>query len=74
MAFDAKEFCRAIYLHAEPSVDLETIETTIDCRDYRLKISECEKVYEEYGVKQGTDLYIQCNMWLLNSGPQLVEG
>ena len=72
--FDAKGFCRAIYLNAEPSVDLDKIESPIDCRDYRLKMSVCDKVYEEFGVENGTDLAFQCNMWLLNSGPQLVEG
>lgn len=72
--FNANEFCRAIYLRSEPSVDLATVERQVDCTEHKLKISECDKVYEEFGVKGGTDLYMQCNMWLLCSGPQLVEG
>lgn len=63
-----------MYLRSEPSVDLATFKGQVDCSKHRLKISECEKIYEEFGVEKGTDLEMDCNMWLLNSGPQLVEG
>ena len=63
-----------MYLRSEPSVDLATVEGQVDCSKHRLKISVCEKIYEEFGVEKGTDLEMDCNMWLLNSGPQLVEG
>lgn len=67
-------FVREVYLRSVPSVDLEAVEVPVDCREHTLKMSEADKVYEEFGVESGTDLMFQCNMWLLNSGPQLVEG
>lgn len=72
--FNANEFCRQMYLRSEPSVDLATVERQVDCREHRLKMSECDKIYAEFGVEPGTDLALQCNMWLLGSGPQLIEG
>ena len=72
--FNAKEFFRQMYLRSEPSVDLATVERAVDCREHRLKLSELDKIYEEFGVESGTDLYVSCNMAVLQSGPQLVEG
>jgi hypothetical protein len=72
--FNAREFIRQMYLRSEPSVDLATFEGQVDCTKHKLKISECDKIYEEFGVEDGTDLAMECNMWLLGSGPQLVEG
>lgn len=72
--FNANEFARQCYLRSEPSVDLNTIEAPIDCRDYSLKMSEYDKILKEFDVKPGTDLMGQCNMWVLCSGPKLVEG
>ena len=59
---------------SEPSVDLEAVTEPIDCCEHKLKLSECDRIYEEFGIEKGTDLYVDCNMWLLNQGPQLVEG
>lgn len=72
--FNANEFARQCYLRSEPSVDLNTIEAPIDCRDYSLKMSEYDKILKEFDVKPETELMFQCNIWVLNSGPKLVEG
>jgi len=81
--FNAKNFIRDIYLAATPSVDLETVEGQVDCTKHTLPISVCDKVYADHDLEpfkgdgydnKRDDLRFSCNMWLLNSGPQLVQG
>ena len=70
---DFKGFVRQCYLRSEPSVDLETTQEQVNCSDHKLSMSEYDKILEEFGVKQGSDEMMSCNMWMLMSGPQLVE-
>lgn len=74
--FDANAFIRAIYLNAMPSVDLSKLgkDEKVDCCAHKIKMSKVDEVYAEFGLEVGTDLYGSCNMWLVCSGPQLVEG
>lgn len=67
-------FVREVYLRSMPSIDLQTVEGMINPSDHKLKMSEYDKILEEYGVKQGTDEYVACGFFMLNQGPQLVEG
>ena len=72
--FDAGEFIRQVYLNAEPSIDLATAKGMINPGDYRLKISDLERIEAEFGVQKGTDLASWVAMFILNKGPQLVRG
>ena len=72
--FNADEFIRQIYLRAEPSIDLATVHDPINPANYRLKISVLNDIEAEFGVRPGTDLAVSVAMFILNKGPQLVEG
>lgn len=72
--FDMGEFFRQIYLNADPSIDLAVAKGPINPGDYRLKISDLERIEAEFGVKKGTDLAASVAMLILNKGPQLVRG
>lgn len=67
-------FIREVYLRSVPSVDLQKVEGTVKPGDHKLKMSEYDKILEEYDVKPGTDEYIACAFFMLDKGPQLVEG
>ena len=69
------EFIRECYLRSTPSVDLNDVteENPVDCREHKLLLSEYEKILAEFKVEAGTELYCGCNMWMLQSGPQLVN-
>ena len=77
--FDFNGFIRECYLRSEPSVDLNevTSDNPIDCCKHRLAETEYEKILQEYGVtdERGNaiehDWLCGCNMWMLQSGPQL---
>ena len=72
--FNAGEFIRQLYLNAEPSIDLATEKGPINPSHYRLKISTLERLESEFGVEAGTDLATSVAMFVLNKGPQLIEG
>lgn len=69
---EIKEFIREVYLTATPSIDIEATNETIDCRNYKIKMSDYERILAEFseGI---TDRVMWGNMWMLSSGPQLVE-
>lgn len=70
----AKEFIRACYLNAEPSVDVEDESVKkIDCTKHTLKESVYENLVNEY-AGDDHNKRVDCAMWCLCSGPQLVAG
>lgn len=70
---DYKEFIRQCYLKSTPSVDLNNVtkENPIDCYKHQLKISDYNNLIEKFC--KTTEEETTCNMWTLQSGPQLIE-
>ncbi len=68
-------FVRECYLRSVPSVDLDALKTNekIKCSDYKLTVSEYENILDEFDVKENSDEALACNMFMLQSGPQLVD-
>lgn len=71
--FDVNKFFRELYLRSEPSLDITAEKGPINPADYRLKISELEKIEKEFDIQKGTDIAIDVSMLILNKGPQLVN-
>ena len=76
---DFNDFVRACYLNSEPSVDLNATEEQVDCCQHKLALSVYKKLVEELktalrGKVNEQDVNVACNMWALQSGPQLVKG
>ena len=79
--FNGHDFVRECYLRSEPSVDLDTVtsDNPINCSKHKLSVPEYEKILQEFGLtdEQGNtidqDRVVGCNMWMLNSGPNLYK-
>lgn len=79
--FDMGGFIRECYLRSEPSVDLDevTSDNPISCSDHRLSLENYHAICVDYGLedKDGNtldhDRLCGCNMWMLQSGPQLYD-
>jgi len=77
--WNGSDFMRECYLRSTPSVDLDevTSENPVNCSDHRLAVSEYNKILREFGVTDehdqaiSRDRMLACNMWCLQSGPQL---
>jgi len=74
------DFVRECYLQSEPSVDIDEVteDNPIDCRKHKLPVNVAEKLTNELieamsGKHDAGEIRTACNMWLLSSGPQLVE-
>lgn len=67
------KFIRECYLRSIPSVDLNdvTSDNPINCSDHKLAVSVYEDILREFDVEGNDDLTTACNMWMLQSGPQL---
>lgn len=67
-------FVREVYLRSEPSVDLDLVPDgeQVDCTKHTLKMSVYDKLLEEFCEKDGDRT--AANLFMLRSGPQLVEG
>ena len=65
-------FVREIYLRSTPSVDLELIEGQVDCCKHTIPMSVYDQLCEEYCENE--DEKFAANMFMLQSGPQLIEG
>jgi hypothetical protein len=66
-----REFIRAVYKAATPSVDLETYEgEPINPSNHTIKMSAYERILSE----MPDNMRLGCNMWCLNQGPKLIEG
>lgn len=68
---DAKGFIREVYLKSVPSVDLEKVTEKVDCCEHKLSVKEYEKILERFCETENEKF--QANMWLVCSGPQLVN-
>ena len=65
-------FVREVYLKATPSVDLELVTEQVDCCEYTIKISVYDSIIKEFCENKEEEM--SAHMWMLMSGPQLVEG
>lgn len=68
-------FIRDCYLRSTPSVDLEALtgDERVNCSEHKLTTTEYDKILQEHGVKEDSDEMTACNLFMLQSGPQLVE-
>lgn len=64
-------FVREVYLRSVPSVDLELIEGKVDCTKHTIKMSVYDEILQEFC--ENRDERMSANMFMLMSGPQLVE-
>lgn len=66
-------FVREVYLRSTPSVDLDLLAEgeQVDCTKHTIKCSEYDKLLAEFC--ENSDEKFACNMFMLHSGPQLVE-
>lgn len=65
------DIIREIYLRAEPSVDLKTVTEQVDCCAHTIKFSVYDEILNEFC--ENDDEKLGVNMFMLQSGPQLVE-
>ena len=67
-------FIREIYLRSVPSVDLNLVPDgeQVDCCKHTIPMSVYDKVLEEF-CENDSDRFA-ASMFMLQSGPQLVEG
>lgn len=65
-------FVREIYLRSTPSVDLELVTEQVDCCKHTLPMSVYDEVLAEYCENE--DDKFSASMFMLQSGPQLIEG
>ncbi len=72
---DFNNFVRECYLRSNPSVDLNdvTSENPVKCGEHKLLVSEYEKILAEFNKDNDHNVTVACNMWMLQSGPQLVR-
>lgn len=64
-------FVREVYLRSTPSVDLELVTEQVDCCKHTLPMSVYDELLAEYC--ENADDRVAANMFMLGSGPQLVE-
>ena len=64
-------FIREVYLRSEPSVDLSLVEGPVDCCKHTIKMSVYDSLLEEFCETE--DERFAANMFMLTSGPQLVD-
>ena len=65
-------FVREVYLRSTPSVDLELVTEQVDCTKHTIPMSVYDQLLDEYC--ENADERFATNMFMLGSGPQLVEG
>ena len=67
-------FVRELYLRSEPSIDLDLVpkEVEVDCNKYTIKKSVYEELLNEY-CENDTER-LAANLFMRQSGPQLIEG
>lgn len=65
-------FVREVYLRSTPSVDLELVTEQVDCCKHTIPMSVYDELLAEYC--ESNEDKMQANMFMLMSGPQLVEG
>ena len=65
-------FIREVYLRSTPSVDLDLVTEQVDCTKHTIPVSVYDQLLAEYC--ENDDERFAVNMFMLRSGPQLVEG
>ena len=65
-------FVREVYLRSTPSVDLEIVEEQVDCTKHTIPMSVYGHLLDEFCENENDRM--SANMFMLMSGPQLVEG
>lgn len=65
-------FVREVYLRSTPSVDLELVTEKVDCCKHTIPMSVYDELLAEYC--ENADERTAANMFMLMSGPQLVQG
>ena len=67
------EFIRQCYLKSTPSVDLNEVskDNPVDCCKHILNMSDYDEIQKEF-CENDNDI-VACNMWMLQSGPQLFD-
>ena len=64
-------FVREVYLRSTPSVDLELVTEKVDCCKHTIPMSVYDELLAEYC--ENADERTAANMFMLMSGPQLVQ-
>lgn len=66
-------FIREVYLRSTPSIDLDLVteEKSVDCTKHTLPMSVYDALLEEFC--ETADERMSANMFMLMSGPQLVQ-
>ena len=69
------EFVRECYIQSTPSVDLNALgeNEKVKCSEHKLLTSKYEKLLKEF-ASEDSEKILGCNMWMLQSGPTLMEG
>lgn len=65
-------FVREVYLRSTPSIDLDLVTEQVDCCQHTIPMSVYDQLLDEYC--ESKDDRFAANMFMLGSGPQLVEG
>ena len=65
-------FVRELYLRSTPSVDLDLVTEQVDCCKHTIPMSVYDQLLDEFCETQ--DERMSANMFMLMSGPQLVQG
>lgn len=73
MKISFKDFVREVYLRSTPSVDLDLVPDgeLVDCTEHTIPCRVWDGMLAEYC--EDPDERFQCNMFLLQSGPQLID-
>lgn len=64
-------FVREVYLRSTPSVDLELVTEQVDCTKHTIPMSVYDELLAEYC--ENADERLAANMFMLCSGPQLID-
>lgn len=62
---------RELYLRSTPSVDLDLVTEQVNCCDHTIPMSVYDEVLNEYCENDMERTSV--NMWMVMSGPQLVN-
>ena len=65
-------FVREIYLRSTPSIDLDLVTEQVDCCQHTIPMSVYDELVAEYC--ESDEDKVSANMFMLMSGPQLVQG
>jgi len=64
-------FVREVYLRSTPSVDLELVTEKVDCTKHTIPMSVYDQLLDEFCETK--EERMSANMFMLMSGPQLVQ-